>query len=238
MSEGWFSDLEDHENRVYSQSGEDGSLIRLFDLIGESNRFFVEFGAKDGRVLSNTANLRLNHGWTGLLMEGDPACGQQDASELYADETDARVRQEIVTRENFNELLGRYRVPKSFDLLCIDIDGNDYWVWKALDGYRPRVVVIEYNIFFALAESKTIPYDPTHEWDKSAYHGASLAALRKLGSEKGYELVYTDSFAPNAFFVAKEELPADWSRVPIGRAARWGEFAERPDPFQRAWLDV
>ena len=234
----WFSDLEQHEDKVYSQSGEDGSLIRLFDLIGVTNRFFVEFGAKDGRLLSNTANLRLHHGWTGLLMDGDPAWSYQGAPELHADRAEPRVRQEIVTRENFNELLARYHVPERFDLLSIDIDGNDYWVWKALDPYRPRVVLIEYNIFFQLAESKTIPYDASHEWDKSAYHGASLAALRKLGREKGYELVYTDSFAPNAFFVAKEELPEGWRRVPIGRAARWGGFAERPDPLQRAWLDV
>jgi hypothetical protein len=238
MSECWFSDLEDHEDQVYSQSGEDGSLIRLFDRIGATNRFFVEFGAKDGRVLSNTANLRLHHGWTGLLMDGDPAGCQQGAPHLRADEANPRVRQEIVTRENFNELLALYQVPERFDLLCIDIDGNDYWVWKALDPYRPRVVLIEYNIFFGLGESKTIPYDPAHEWDQSAYHGASLAALAKLGREKGYELVYTDTFAPNAFFVAKEELPADWRRVPIERAARWGEFAERPDSDQRVWLDV
>jgi hypothetical protein len=234
----WFSDLEAHEAKVYSQSGEDGTLARLFDLIGSTNRVFVEFGAKDGVSLSNTANLRLHHGWTGLLMDGDPTESQPAAAELFADDTAARVREEIVTRENINDLLERYRVPRAFDLLSIDIDGNDYWVWKALEGYRPRVVLIEYNIFFHLGERRTIPYDPLHVWDESAFHGASLAALRKLGSEKGYELVYTDSFAPNAFFVSSDELPEPWDPVSMRRAARWGEFAERPDPRQTAWLDV
>ena len=239
MSECWFNDLETHEASVYSQSGEDGTLAHLFDRIGTTNRFFVEFGAKDGQSISNTANLRLHGGWQGLLMDGDPAGGAEPAApNLHADETAARVRKEIITGENINELLARYHVPKIFDLLSIDIDGNDYWVWKALQEYRPRVVLIEYNIFFHLDERKTIPYDPMHVWDESAFHGASLAALRDLGTQKGYELVYTDSYAPNAFFVAKSELPGEWVSLPMRRAARWGEFASRPDPQQRAWLDV
>jgi len=238
MTQGWFSDLEAHEASVYSQSGEDGTLARLFDLIRLSNRFFVEFGAKDGKYLSNTANFRLHQGWTGLLMDGDPESSDDSAHHLLADKTAPRVREEIVTRENINQLLARYRVPKNFDLLSIDIDGNDYWVWKALEGYVPRVVLIEYNIFFQLHERKTIPYDPAHVWDESAFHGASLAALRDLGKQKGYELVYTDSYAPNAFFVLESELPRQWNPVPEERAARWGEFVERPDPQQRAWLEV
>ena len=234
----WFDDLEAHEARMYSQSGEDGSLARLFDRIGVTNRFFVEFGAKDGVDLSNTANLRLHRGWTGLLMDGDPADRCPGVFALPADETAARVRAEIVTRENINELLTRYGVPNNFDLLSIDIDGNDYWVWKALESYRPRVVLIEYNIFFHLEERKTIPYDPAHVWDESAFHGASLAALRELGREKGYELVYTDSYAPNAFFVLKSELPKEWDPVASERVARWGEFSDRPDPLGRSWLAV
>ena len=168
MSECWFNDLETHEASVYSQSGEDGTLAHLFDRIGTTNRFFVEFGAKDGQSISNTANLRLHHGWQGLLMDGDPAESAEGAESveaaesaegiefaapnLHADETAARVRKEIITGENINELLARYHVPKSFDLLSIDIDGNDYWVWKALEGYLPRVVLIEYNIFFQMRE--------------------------------------------------------------------------------------
>lgn len=246
MTKCWFSDLEAHEASVYSQSGEDGVIARLFDRIGSTNRFFVEFGAKDGRWLSNTANLRLHRGWTGLLMDGEVAESSDGTSQaeadagarLPADESAARVRQELVTRENINELLTHYGVPTTFDLLSIDIDGNDYWVWQALEGFRPRVVLVEYNIFFELDERKTIPYDPAHVWDESAFHGASLAALWELGRQKGYRLVYTDSYAPNAFFVLESELPKQWDPVPMGRAARWGAFAERPDPQNRAWVEV
>jgi hypothetical protein len=211
------SDLRSYEERIYSQGGEDGVLKRIFACIGTRSQYFVEFGAWDGRHLSNTAHLRLDHGWSGLLMEGSPErrCEQ--------------VRQEFVTAENIHSLFASYRVPECFDLLSIDIDGNEYWVWKALRDFRPRVVVIEYNVFFGTAVSKTMPY------------GASLAALRKLGREKGYSLVHTDSYAPNAFFVADSELPESAIDVPIERLAAWAwdePTAEPPLPDGRAWMAV
>lgn len=233
-----FSDLEAHAARIYSQSGEDGSLACLFDTIGEQSRYFVEFGAKDGIQDSNTANLRLHGGWEGLLMDGDPPGGVPPGEGALSSATEARVQQAFLDVENVNELFLRYGVPSEFDLLSIDIDGNDYWVWDALVDFQPRVVVIEYNIFFAPEERCTIPYDPGHRLDETAYHGASLGALRALGSRKGYELVYTDPYAPNAFFVTRDALPAAWSEVTLERAARWGAVAAPPDPKGRPWLSV
>jgi hypothetical protein len=223
------SDLRSYERQVYSQGGEDGVLQRIFECIGTESEYFVEFGAWDGRHLSNTAHLRLDHGWSGLLLEG--------SSERHCEP----VREEFVTVENIHSLFERYRVPERFDLLSIDIDGNEYWVWQALRDFHPRVVVIEYNVFFGTAVSKTMPYDPDHAWDKTYFHGASLAALRKLGREKGYSLVHTDSFAPNAFFVANSELPAAAIDVPIERIAAWAwdePRAEPPLPAGRSWLAV
>lgn len=221
-----FDDLGEHEARVYSQSGEDGVLAHLFDLIGAHNRYFVEFGAWDGEHLSNTANLRIHHDWTGLLMEGSDR----------ADEV--LVHRELVDAENVNALFGKYRVPERFDLLAIDIDGNDYWVWKAIEGRTARVVVIEYNIFFAPHMARTMPYDRDHVWDQSFYHGASLAALRKLGDEKGYALVHTDRWAPNAFFVLRSELPADWVDRPIEDLTPWNTFLEAAPTEGRRWQIV
>jgi hypothetical protein len=222
------SDLKSHERRVHSQGGEDGVLAQIFACIGETNRRFVEFGAWDGLKLSNTALLRTEHGWSGLLLEGDP----ERANEL--------VRCEIVTAENIESLFDRYEVPRDLDLLSIDIDGNEYWVWKALERYRPRVVVIEYNVFFGTRVSKTMPYDPEHSWDKTVYHGASLAALRKLGREKGYSLVYTDSYAPNAFFVLDSELPAEFVDLPIDQVAAWAWEPESEPELSggRQWMAI
>jgi hypothetical protein len=95
-------------------------------------------------------------------------------------------------------------VPEEFALLSIDIDGNDYWVWKALDRFRPKVVVIEYNGFLPPPLSKVIPYDPDFQWSGTRYFGASLCALNKLAAERDYSLVYCERRGVNAFFVQRE----------------------------------
>ena len=219
-------DLAKHERSVYSQFGEDGVIERIFACIGTSHRFFVDFGARDGLENSNTARLRLEEGWTGLLMEGDPAY----ASDL--------IVPAHVTTENVEELFAAHGVPERFDLLSIDIDGGDYWVWKAIERYQPRVVVIEYNIFFGLQHSKTVPYDPSRVWDETPYHGASLAALHKLGRQKGYSLVWTESWSPNAFFVLDSSLPAEFRDPPLERVAHWTGYDQPDDPLGRPWVDV
>lgn len=221
-------DLRSHEGSVYSQGGEDGVLAHVFECIGTTNRRFVEFGAWDGLHWSNTALLRLEQGFSGLLMDGDP----ERAGRL--------VRCETVTAENVNALFRKYEVPPAFDLLSIDIDGNEYWVWNALDGYRPRVVLIEYNVFFSTDVSKTMPYDAAHRWDKTMFHGASLAALRKLGRKKGYSLIHTDSYAPNAVFVEDGALPPALVDLPIQQVASWDwePGTEPPIEAHRCWQAV
>jgi hypothetical protein len=178
--------------------------------------------------LSNTALLRLDGGWTGLLMDGDP----ERVGDL--------VQPEIVTAENVSQLFGKYDVPRAFDLLSIDIDGNEYWIWEAIRDYRPRVVVIEYNIFFATDVCKTMPYDAAHRWDKTMFHGASLGALHKLGREKGYSLVHTDSYTPNAIFVEDAELPPEFVDRPIQQLASWDwdPGSEPPIEDARSWVRV
>jgi len=219
-------DLERYERQVYSQCGEDGVIAHIFECIGTTNRFFVEFGARNGEELSNTANLRLHHGWRGLLMDGD------------APPEDPLVRQELITAENINALLAKYEVPRRPDLLSIDIDGNDYWVWKALKAFLPRVVIIEYNVFFGLHIRKAMAYNPRHVWDETTYHGASLAALHALGHHKDYALVYTDTYAPNAYFVLRSELPPGYIEEPLAKVARdpWSE--EPADSKHRNWVAV
>ena len=148
------------------------------------------------------------------------------------------VKRERVDAENIESLLARYGVPEDFDLLSIDIDGNDYWVWKALTQFRPSVLVIEYNIHFPLDDACTVPYDPERVWDHSGYHGASLAALRKLGTAKGYSLVHTDSWMPNAIFVVSALIPARFRDLPIAEVAGW-RLNQRPaDPRARPWVQV
>lgn len=197
-----------HERKVSSQNGEDGILEFIFHRVGVTNRTFVEFGVQDGREC-NTANLALNHGWRGLLMESDhdfaTAARAYYAEKLGPDADRVRVREALVTPENINELLTEEQITGTIDLLSIDIDGNDLWVWEAVQVVSPRVVVIEYNASFGPVRSISTAYDPA--FDRHAkhpsgfYHGASLSALAKSGRRRGYLLAGCDSRGVNAFFV-------------------------------------
>ena len=201
-NDNWVLTLDKYEKKVYSQSGEDGILERIFEKIGVTNKFVVEFGEPVGGKNSNSANLLINQGWTALLFDINPRHEQ--------------VHKAIITAENINPLFEKHLVPKCFDLLSIDIDGNDFWVWKSLDEnrFQPRVVMIEFNCNFPFHISKTIAYNPDHKFDKTKYYGASLAALRKLGEFKKYSLVYHTGCL-NAFFVLTELLPPDSRYLPL-----------------------
>ncbi|MBV8600082.1 MAG: hypothetical protein JO359_00820 [Candidatus Eremiobacteraeota bacterium] len=199
-----FGELQSFERKVLSQNGEDGILRELLFRLGR-DRFFVEFGVQDGSEC-NTALLSQWYGWNGVLIEGDPAYAAR-LRERYRD-GGVTVLCEFVTRENIVQLFERAGVPQEFDLLSIDIDGNDYWVWEALGGYRPRVVVIEYNGSIPPDRFWIMRYDPAHRWNKTLYYGASLSALKFLGDRKGYALVGTDSAGVNAFFVRRDLLAA------------------------------
>jgi hypothetical protein len=196
--------LHRHESSVYSQNGEDGILVALFDTIGTTNRFLVEFGAGVGDECNS--RLLVEQGWTGLRMDGvDQADGVD-------------IRQEFITAENINELFAKYGVPDEFDLLSIDIDSNDYWVLRSLDErYRPRVLVMEYNASLGPTERKTIAYDPTYVWDVSSYFGASLAALQSVAVDRGYSLVGCDSLGVNCFFV-RTDCRADFAALTPAQA--------------------
>lgn len=108
------------------------------------------------------------------------------------------------------------------DLLSIDIDGNDYWVWKAMTAIRPRVVVIEYNSSFGPDRSVTVAYDPSfRRYEKhpsGLYYGASLQALNKLAAQKGYFLAGCDSAGVNAFFVRDDLADRGIAKIEVSRA--------------------
>ena len=195
--------------RKYSQTIEDGVLEELFNNISTTNKYFVEFGAWDGIKCSNTANLRINKGWEGLLMEGN----KQKADQLDY------IKHEFITAENINALFEKHNVPQTFDLLSIDLDGNDYWIWKALDEkqFRPRVVIAEFNCNFPdLMESKAIQYDATMNSTIPSihYYGASIPAFKKLGESKGYSLILRIN-NHNLIFVDKNLLHEEERNIPL-----------------------
>ena len=218
------------ERKEYSQNGEDGIINAIFAMIGTTNKYYVEFGVENG-IECNTRYLFTHKGWNGLLMDGS---NEGPAINLH---------KEFITAENIEQLFERHGVPKEFDLLSIDIDGNDYWIWKAITKFSPRVVIMEYNAGFPWEESKTIPYSPEFVWDKTDYMGATLQALVKLGKEKGYTLVATDKNGVNAFFVRDDVLKGIHMRSPktlYHPAAYKGKKGNKhpTDPLNRAWTEV
>jgi hypothetical protein len=193
------NDLRAFEKRVFSQNGEDGILAEIFRRAGTDTRYFVEFGVETG-AQCNCARLAVEENWSGLFMEAHPPCFRELA-ERYRPYPGVRCLERVITSANIEALLAEQQVPREFDLLSIDIDGNDYWVWSAIRNWRPRVVVIEYNASYPPPRRWVMKENPDHRWDGTTYYGASLASLAALGKEKGYTLVGTDSNGVNAFFV-------------------------------------
>jgi hypothetical protein len=194
--------LTDYEHRVFSQNGEDGIIQEIFHRIGITNRYFVEFGVEGG-IECNCGRLVKMKGWSGLFMEADPAHFAQ-LEENYEPYPNVTCRQAMVASSNIEEIFSKNGVPLEPDLLSIDIDGNDYWVWAAIKRWSPRVVIVEYNASHRPPRRWVMKEDPDHTWDQTNYYGASLASLAALGEQKGYALVATDSMGVNAFFVRRE----------------------------------
>ena len=187
--------LKASERSVYSQGGQDGVLEAIFGQINNVDKYCCEFGAIDGIDCSNTANLRLNHGWDLLLMDIQPR------SPL--------VVKANITAETINDLIIKNTVSgRTISYLSIDVDGNDYWIWRSL-SHHPACVTIEYNSKFKNNESYAIEYNPEHKWEGDDYYGASLLALKRLGEKKGYTLVYVvDRF--DAVFVRNDLIDENY----------------------------
>jgi hypothetical protein len=200
--------LHRHGAKVFSQHEEDGLIEEVFRRIGAGPRTFIEFGVETG-VQCNTVKLLLE-GWRGLWLEGS----SRDVAEIrhsldgYLKAGALKVQEAMVTAENVNDLFRQAGFDGEIGILSVDIDFNDYWVWKAIEVVKPRLVVIEYNATLRPPLSLTVPYQPTMRWDGTNYFGASLEALVKLGHAKGYRVVGCNFSGSNAFFV-REDLCGD-----------------------------
>lgn len=240
----------DVEFRAYSQNGEDGILLYVFSLIGMGQRRCVEICAGDG-LQCNSANLIINHGWHGLLVDGDEALIERGRA-YYARHGDTfcfppRLLHSWITRENVNSLLRTNGFEGSIDLLSLDIDGVDYWIWDALEAVRPRVVIAEIQCIWGEDRSVTVPYAPDFRArfvdGFGIYSGASLPAFVKLARRKGYRLVGVQRLGFNAVFVAdgvgEDLLP----EVPAASCVdlpfvRWARENLLPRVKDLGWVDV
>jgi len=174
----------------YSLGMEEDIVRHIFDIIGERSRFCIEFGACDGERFSNTRAL-VNSGWSFLWMDG-------------SDHGNESVHKEFITAENINNLLRKYDVPEEVDFISIDIDGNDYWVWKSMT-LKPRVVCIEYNPNFSATERRIMRYDPVYVHENNIDYSASYLPMVELGKKKGYTPIYESDYC-NIIFIRNDSL--------------------------------
>jgi hypothetical protein len=193
--------LLDYRFDEHSQSGEDGIIKKILNILSNTNKWCVEFGAWDGLYLTNTRRLILAEGYSAILIEAN----KKKFENLKLNYSNHKDTVTPINRfvgfgddDNLDCILANTEIPPDFDLLSIDIDGNDYHVWKRLALYRPKLVVIEFN--------QTIPSEVRFVQKKNPAlnQGASILSLYELGKEKGYELVCVLSY--NAFFVRKEDF--------------------------------
>ncbi len=223
--------LQDHEFQVYSQSGEDGIIQFLLNQVTITRPIFVEFGV-ERYTESNTRFLLIHNNWSGLVIDGsltnidfikqDRLYWQQALTAVHA----------FIDKDNINELIAGNGFVGPIGLLSVDIDGNDYWVWQAINCVDPAIVVCEYNSLFGSTRKVTIPYDKrfvrSNAHYSCVYYGASLAALTHLAQEKGYVLVGVNSRGNNVFFV-KAEYAQKFQKLSPEQAYVRAQFREGRD---------
>jgi len=192
--------ISEYRKDVFTQAGEDGIIEKILNTLPSNSRdkWCVEFGAWDGIYLSNARNLILNQGYSAVLIEG----GKAKFIELrknYSSQENVLTLNTFVgftEKDGLDSILANTTIPNKFDFLSIDVDGNDYHIWKAINKYQPKVICIEFNPTIPTEVSFVQPADP------NLNQGSSLLSLVELGKEKGYELVEVLPF--NAFFVATQ----------------------------------
>lgn len=221
------------EFRVFSQFGEDGILqylVRQLDIQG-TNRAFIEFGVGDYEE-SNTRFLLMNDNWRGLILDESKRNITHVKRQPWYWRYDLTAACAFVTAENIERLIAVHGFAGDLGILSIDIDGNDYWVWQAIECVRPAIVVVEYNSLFGPDLPVTIPYDPTFDRRKahfsSLYWGASLPALTELAARKGYVCVGSNSAGNNAFFV-REPMCSPFTALTAREAYVASRFREARD---------
>jgi len=197
------------EFKVFSQWKDDGIIQFLVDYLTPDNKTFIEFGVEN-YTESNTRFLLMNNNWTGLILDGTEGnIKDVQQQEIYW-QYNLTAATAFITAENINDLIEQHGFSGETGLLHIDIDGNDYWVWKAISVISPIIVIVEYNSVFGEKNSWTIPYKPdfnrTDAHYSNLYFGSSLLSLYDLAKEKGYTFIGSNSNGNNAYFIRNDKM--------------------------------
>ena len=241
-----FDDVKDVGFRCYSQFDEDGIILYLLTLVGNKNKIVVEICCGDGQE-SMSANLIINHGFKGFLFDGSLK-KIQAAKKFFSKHKDCSlvkptITNKWITKENINNILFDNGVEGEIDILVIDMDGVDYYIWEAIDKINPRICVFEVHNVIPHNVSLTVPYLDDFDYlkqDKKLqdFRSVSPTAMNKLSEKKGYTFVGNNKHGFNVFYVRNdllnELLPKpslesiydnEWSKK---RSKDWEKIKDQP----------
>jgi len=242
--------------KLQSQNSEDGNIYYILSVIKPKSKTTFEICAGDG-IECNSANLILNHGYQGILLDGNSHAIEEGVKFYNQQNCQTRVKflHGWITRENIHLFVEAAQLETTeIDVLIMDIDGNDYWVLKEIIDKKllnPRVIVVEYQDIIGPSRALTIPYDPyfVHQkydvWYGPNYCGASLQAFIHL-LKKDYAFVGCEKLGFNGYFVRRDELEGkeglqemtdvtpcfEYEKVQFGMTHRW------PRTSNMEWIDV
>lgn len=224
--------LQEVEFAVFSQFGDDGIIQWLVHHLDIPSRTFVEFGVENYRE-SNTRFLMMNDNWSGLVMDGSESNVAEIVQAEYFWRHELTAKAAFIDKDNINTLLASHAPGREIGLLHIDVDGNDYWIWNAIDAISPIALILEYNSVFGIDRAITVPYDKA--FDRTAAHfsnlyfGASLRALHQLSMRKGYAFIGSNSAGNNAYFVRRDKLNETVRETSLERGYVVSKFRESRD---------
>jgi len=225
--------IEDIEFKIFSQFGDDGIIQFLIDKLEIDYEYqnFVEFGVEDYSE-ANTKFLLLNNNWSGLILDSSNENIENIKKKNFFWKFELEAIKSFISKENINSIITNSNINrKKIGILSIDIDGNDYWVWKEINVIDPLIVIVEYNSTFGFEKKISIPYKQDFERSKAhhsnLYWGASIEALKFLAKQKGYKFLTTNSAGNNAYFI-KENI-FDKIKLDLKKNTYQSKFRESRD---------
>ncbi|SKB93619.1 hypothetical protein [Daejeonella lutea] len=237
-----YNKLSDLEFRVFSQFGDDGIIQYLTQNIDIPHKTFIEFGVED-YFESNTRFLLQKDNWSGFVIDGsEQHIGKLRSSPFYWKQ-DLESQAVFITKENISSLL-KPHVDRwgGLGLLHIDLDGNDYWIWEALN-LKPVILILEYNSNFGSERAVTVPYNPsfyrTDAHYSNLYWGASLRSLYELSRSRGYRFIGCNNAGNNAYFILEDYMNETVREVSLEEGYVSSKYRESRDEHGRlTYLDA
>ncbi len=228
--------LSEVEFQVFSQGGEDGIIQYLISKLEIPHKTFIEFGVEN-YLESNTRYLFLNNNWRGLVIDGSPEHIRYIDHDIAA-RGELHIESTFITKDNINDLLKKPGFDPEVGILSVDIDGNDYWVWEAINVITPIIVIAEYNSVFGINTYWSVPYDPSfvrrEKHPSQLYYGASLGALCTLSAKKGYTFIGCNLKGNNAFFIRNDKMASFISGKSLEEGYVRSNFREARD--EKGWI--